>query len=872
MRKPDEAGRLLRQPLLDLLDRSHRYALTLLLAPAGAGKSTLLEQWCVRQGRRYVFLSLGSADADPVRFFRRLDRALRSELPDFEGFSYNELSVEAGVPAELVAEALVEGFSGVSEELTVIIDDFQHASHPLIQSVIGTLVYALPEHVHFVLGTRSHPDFSLSRLKLDDQLLVLDGHDLRLDPAELNRFAAHLLGRDLDDEESEHLYRLTEGWAAGVKLALLAGAGKERLPLETFTGSRPELVDYFAYVVLRDLSDQTRQFLLATALLDGVSAPLCDFILDTRESRSILDELVGRGLFIQPLAGRDGWYRYHPLFQEFLRDRLEGSNPETVPVLRRRAAQWFAANAEPHAALSHASQCQDDVFFHELLRECCARWIKSGEFNHVVTWVEPLPEETLLRDWELLVPLTGALIFSRRFHQAGYYLEALKSKRISPAGELGDYSMVPFLEILLQVFQHDSEFQLAADQEVLMRSASHHDIRAFALAMLAYHRLLHGDLEQAFAYGGQAKEVLGQLGYDYLESYADLILILCNRASGRMLEATQYTYEMCRRHTRHEGSQSWINGIIALAVVEYEQNNLDKARREAERLIPLVSSACATEVIANAYLTLSRILNISGQSVRGLRLLDDLERVLRLGGYERFLSQTAFERARHAFASGDTAELDRLVRNSNLDRRWRTDYDRGHTRYSEIWERQGLVVALWLRAHGRLDEAELVLRCLKRVLEDKGINTRAVVMTANIAVLRLEQGDQAEAMALLAEKIRFPGQSCFNRTLFDEAPGAGRWLAMGIREGMLVLPELYFTMFGPLLEASENPVSPAPAVEPLTSREQHILELLREGLSNEQISQSANVALSTTKWHLKNIYAKLGVANRTEAVVRAPRL
>lgn len=870
MRRPDHAGRLLRQPLLDLLDRSHRYSLTLLLAPAGAGKTTLLEQWCAQQQQAVVFFSLSNADSDPVRFFRRLDRALRARLPDFEGFSYNELSVEAGVPAELVAEALVEGFSQVDGELSVVIDDFQHASDSLIQSVVASLMHALPENVHFILGTRSHPQFSLSRLKLDDQLLMLDGHDLRLDLGELSRFSSHVLGRELDQDELEHLYKLTEGWAAGVKLALLAGAGKERLPLEAFTGTRPELVDYFAFVVLTDLSDRSRQFLLATALLDGLSVPLCDFILDSRESRAVLDELVARGLFIQPMAGREGWYRYHPLFQEFLRDRLSKVAPETIPVLRRRAAQWFFGSGELNTALVHASNSQDDDFFHGMLRECCNHWIKSGDFNLVVTWVEPLSEDTLLGDWQLLVPLTGALIFSRRFHQAGYYLDVLKGDQVSPTGVLGDYSMVPFLETLLQVFQHDSAFQLEADQELLVRTANHHDIRAFALAMLAYHRLLHGDLDEAVSYAAQAKAVLGQLGYDYLESYADLILILCNRASARMLEATQQTVEMHQRNAQRAGSQAWINGSIAMAVVEYEQNNLDQARRQAEQLIPLVSSACATEVIANAYLTLARILNVTGQPARGLRLLDDLERVLKLGGYERFLSQTAFERARHAFVIGDRSELDRLVKSSGLDKRWRHEYSAGH-RYSEIWERQGLVVALWLRANDQFKEAESVLRCLKRVLEKKGLHTRAVVVTANIAALRLVVGDEAEAMALLSEKIRFPGVHCFNRTMFDEAPGVTQWLELGMREGMLVMPELYMSMFGELLEDNAGMAAPEVAREQLTSKEQHILDLLLKGLNNEQISKTANVALSTTKWHLRNIYAKLGVANRTEAVVQANR-
>ena len=331
MRKPDDAGRLVRQPLLDLLDRSDRYALTLLLAPAGAGKSTLIDQWVAGSNQRQVVMSLNSGDQDPVRFFRRLDRALRAQVADFEGFSYNELSVEAGTPVGLVAEALADAFASITEPLTIVMDDFQHASHPMIQTVLDSLMHQLPANIHFVLATRSHPDFSLSRLKLEDQLLLLDGHDLRLDHDELRRLSATLLGRMLSDDELALLQQTTEGWAAGVKLALLAGAGKERLPLEAFSGSRPDLVDYFAHVVLGDLSTQTREFLLATAPLEALCAPLCDFMLDSKVSRQVLDELVARGLFLQPLPGRDGWYRYHPLFQEFLLDRLMGLSPASVP-------------------------------------------------------------------------------------------------------------------------------------------------------------------------------------------------------------------------------------------------------------------------------------------------------------------------------------------------------------------------------------------------------------------------------------------------------------------------------------------------------------------------------------------------------------
>jgi LuxR family maltose regulon positive regulatory protein len=262
------ADRVVRPELLDLVDRSRDFALTLILAPAGSGKTTLINQWQRSSDSQLTArLSLGRGDSDPLLFLQHLNNALRRTLPDFAVLSCNALNAEVD-QAEPLAAALADALNAVPHELFLLIDDFHYACAPLIQRIFARLLEDLPEHVHLIISSRSHPGFSLSRLKLEDQLLMIDSHDLRL-PAEYLPALCTALGVPLPDEaRTQDLLRLTEGWLAGLKLALLARSHAGHLTLDGVHSGQPELVDYFADVVLDGLPAPERDFLLATAILE----------------------------------------------------------------------------------------------------------------------------------------------------------------------------------------------------------------------------------------------------------------------------------------------------------------------------------------------------------------------------------------------------------------------------------------------------------------------------------------------------------------------------------------------------------------------------------------------------------------------------
>jgi len=853
-----------RPALLDRLDQAAAYTLTLLPAPAGSGKSTLLQQWrAARPQWQIATLSLTRRDADPVRFFSRLDAAVREVVPDFEGLSYNDLSAEAALPAAVLVDALLQALAEVRGPFFLLIDEFQFAGDPLIHAVLSGVLQGSPASLHWVIACRGQPQLALSRLQLEDRVQSIDRTEMCFSAAELDALCAHYCPA-LAPGQRQRLLVLTEGWAAGIKLALLAQAPAGPLRFS----DQPALLDYFAEVVIHDLPPAVHRFLLHTAALERFCEPLCDALLDgPGSSAPVLAYLQSRELFLHPVEDHPGWMRYHTLFQEFLLARLQAGAPETLDQLHRRAACWWRDHADEESALQHARQVADQHFFEQMLTQCCYLWHQRGDYTRIMHWLLALPEIQVVPNTDLCGPLIGALILSRRFNQARYYIDA--SLAVPPAerqGRFADAWTPAFLENMLLFFQRDCHFRIDDDQAVLLASTGQHDVRAFSLAIIAYHYLMHAEFDTALHYAQRAKDILSRLGYRYLESYADLSLVLCDRNRGRMLHATQSVHEMFRRYQPDAPGPAWVNAGTAMMVLHYEMNQLDQARHLGDSLLPRVSSSCATEVIAAAYLNMSRLFDLAGQTGRAQRLLQHLERILTLGNYDRVVSQLVHEKMRQAFVAGDHHRMEQVMTEYRLLPRLQAGEWQAAGDYDENRERAGMAVVLWLWSRQDYDRADGVLAARAGMLRRQGANARALVADACRVAGSWRRGRPGAARQHLKALVARYGLEALNRTAFDEAPGLALVVAEAHRLGEVTLPDIYLQMFASLLPSEQAPAA-APVTAALTAREAEILTLLRDGLSNREISETSGVAVTTIKWHMKNIFAKLGVSSRAEAIV-----
>ncbi len=855
-----------REELLELLRHCEQFPLTVLLAPAGSGKSTLLAHWqASRAPGSVVHYPLQARDNEPVRFFRHLAEAIRAQVEDFDVSWFNPFAAEMYQAPGVVGEYLVDALNRIDTRLYVVLDDFQFINQPTILDVLLAMLERLEGPVRVILSGRNHPGFSLSRLRLENKLLYIDQHDLRLSPTQIQQLNAHLGGPELSADYIDGLMAMTEGWMAGVKVALLAYARFGTVALERFNGSQPEIVDYFGHVVLKRLSPQMHDFLLSCALFERFDGELCDNVLERSGSALLLEDLAARELFMLPVAEQPGCYRYHALLHDFLAKRLSLHKPLEVPRLHGRAALVFRQRGELEPALQHAQRCGEPALFQALLEEACDLWVRTGHFAEVLKWLEPLSEVQLRESPRLLVPMILALTLSRRFHQARYCLDELATHSAGREGLEEPRRQV--LALNLELFQHDLAFDPEGRWPGLLEAGVSSDTRALHLTILAYHHLMHGRLERSIGLALEAKALLAQTGQLFLESYADLIIALCHRNAGRPTCARK---DVCQDYQRTQrSSPAWVNRATAMVVALYEQNQLAAAQQLCEDLMAMVTSSSATETIATVHITLSRLLYRRQSPGRAGRLLEQLSRILQLGNYARFASQVAQESMRQAFLDGRPAALDVLAQRLGIEERLATGEWERVQPYDECWERYGLSAVYWLVARGAQPRACRILKVLAQSLHKSEMKARALVVEANLLVLEAPQLNEEQQFKALLQLVERFGIVNINRSVFDEAPGFAEAVFGLLRAGRLQVPEAYSEAYAEFLLAESRPQEAplASLVSQLTEKEAEIFACLLRGLSNTEISASTGIALSTTKWHLKNIYSKLNLSGRTEAIL-----
>ncbi|MCR4510371.1 LuxR C-terminal-related transcriptional regulator [Pseudomonas sp. 32.2.56] len=860
------ANGVLRQSLLDLLGRSEDFALTLLLAPAGSGKSTLLQHWRARCAATLVHYPLQARDNDPLCFFRHLAEGIRAQVSDFDTSWFNPLALASGLSPRLLGELFGDALERVDGPLFIAFDDFQWIESRSILEVMAVLLEQLPSHVHLIIASRNHPGFALSQLKLENRLLCIDQHDLRLSAEQVQQLNHHLGGQALNPDYLDSLLGMTEGWVAGVKIALLAYARFGTQALQRFNGSQPEIVDYFGHVVLRQLPPPLREFLLCCGLFERFDGALCDHVLQRTGSALLLEELAERQLFLLPVENQPGSFRFHALLQDFLCRRLLIEEYARLDQLHSRAADYFMQLGEHEQALQHARHCACQQLFLGLLEQSCAAWVRSGQFGDILRWLEPLPEALLLAQPKLLGWLIAALSLSRRFHQAHYHLELLDGLQARAPGANLEPATRQFLALLLGLFEQDKDFEPPPTWRELLGPGQDLEIRACTLAVIAYQHLLAARLQEATRFASESKQLLAQCGHSFLESYTDLIIALCHRNAGR---ATHARKQVCLDYQGTDpASPAWVNRATAMVVVLYEQNQLDEAQQLCDELMAMVNSSSATEAIATVYITLSRLLHRRQQHARASRLLDQLSCILQLGNYARFVSQVAQESMRQAWLGGKAAAMDAVAQRYDLPARLQAGEWETVRPYDENWERLGLACVYWLQARGAQVQATRILKVLGAALQRSEMRARRLIVEANQLVLAAPTQSKTQQLEALSRLVEAHGIVNINRSVFDEAPGFAAGVLSLVQAGLLAVPDKYREHYAEFLQGEQT----VPPFDPLasgllTGREVEVFECLLSGLSNTQISDKTGIALSTTKWHLKNIYSKLNVSSRTEAIL-----
>ena len=855
-----------RDNLVSLLTHAEKFPLTVMVAPAGSGKSTLLKQWEENSDRLNVaHLDSSEPYNDIFHVLKLILDSIRKTVQVFDAPVIDLFRSDGEILATQIAQKVIQVLKSIDSELYLVLDDYQNIESSYSSDLLNTVIEALPKNIHIILSSRHYPQLNLSRLKIEDKLLQIDVNDLKFDALQVNELSKKLSGDYIDETYLHSIMQSTEGWVAGIKIALMDFYQQGPNGITSFDGKQPDLVEYLKAEVYRKLPGHIQQFLIKTAIFESFNAAVCDQFLGCSHSQSKINTLIRQGMFISSIDGNEGRYRYHSLLKDFLMLRIKQSYSEDeVNELHNLAGNAFLKHKDFQSALYHFKKSQGDEI-HEGVYSACEYWLKQGDFAKIILQLDDYSICQFSDHSKLLLIYIHALIFYRRFNQAKYYLDLIPQEiQISEDREI--IKDINFLKLCLGLFQQETQALASLSVHDLMAFDSGNGLRMFAGVFLAYFELQKGNINAALIAATKTKTRLSNLDYVLAESYVDLIIALCERHIGRGVEAVTYISQINLSHRYIKDSLAWVNLKTAMVVVHYEQNQLSKAKELCELLLPLINHSCVTEVIATIYLSLSRLLFIEGDRKKSTRVLVQFKRLLVFGYYQRFASQCVQESMRQAWLCGDVNRAAHLVGEYNLEKHSR-NLALLASQYNEVVERQVLALSYWYIFKSEYVKAESLLKELALKLDECGAISRSLVAKANLLMLDVHQKKESIAIQRLTVLLDCHGYMGFSRSVFDETPGLEKVFIMASKNNSIVIPELFNQVFSDLLN-EDKPIKKPLNFQSiaLTDKEQEVYLLLSAGLSNAEISQQSSTAISTTKWHLKNIYGKLGVANRSQAI------
>ncbi len=874
-----------------------RGGLVLVCAPAGFGKTALLADWLRSGDRPVAWLSLDTGDNDPARFWRHVVAALDRAQPGIGEQVAPLLGPSPSSLEGLVTVLINELAAHAGEKETVLVlDDYHLVEAREVHASLAFLVEHLPPGLQLVLASRSDPPLPLARLRARGQLTELRSDDLRFTAEEAAALLRESAGGALPGAAVAALVARTEGWAAGLQLAALSLRGRSDVAgfVAAFSGSHRYILDYLTGEVLDGQPEQVREFLLETSVLDRLSGELCDAVTGRDDGQTMLEHVEQAGLFLMPLDEVRGWWRYHRLFADLLRARVQQQQPDRVTALHRAAAAWYQERGLADDAVGHALAAGDTAWAARLIEQYFdATLYLRSEGATAQRWLAALPAELVQTRPRLLLAQVLLAATLGRAEAMEPPLDAAERALADAAPAVNEpfepsvgmaasmLGNIPALIALHRGFlaqlRGDAEGTAAlASQALAELGGDERLLSSTAQGLLAAAEWLRGRLaiaEQAFV----SSIADWQSGQPI--SWGVYQLGQVQRAQGR-LDAAAETYQKTLDIAAKTGpppSPPAGPAYVGLAEVAYQRNELDSALRQVSEGIALCRQFLYPAPLGSGLVTLAWIRQAHGDPGGALKAMDEAGRTALGPGVTGLLNPVPAQRARLLLAQGDVAGAARWAEERGLDPDGQPAYPR---------ESEYLALARVLLAQDRSGEA---LKLLERLLTaaSRQDRTGSVIEIGALRALALAAcGDQDAAVEALARALVLGFPQGYVRVFADEgapmgallarlaaAQKADRAAARGVPAGALAK----------VLRALDGKNDPQGAgrgaavvvpglVEQLTPRELEVLVLLAAGMPNPRIADQLVVTLDTVKKHVSHLLGKLGATNRTEAVARARQL
>lgn len=897
---PDLSDPMIERPeLLERLDVGLERRVTLVSAPAGAGKTTILTRWSQGCGLPVAWITLDRGDNHRASFLRYLIAAAVRLGLDLDIQEIARLNGEDRW--EEVLSAVINAANHEGREAALILDDYQSITDASVHACISFLVEHLPPGLHIVLSTRVDPELPLERWRARGYLLELRAHDLFFTPEMAMELVTLRLGSEISKKIAKSLHAWSEGWPALLHLITLAGVQAEGYwdASSLLLAGRRWSFDFLRAEIFALMPVEMQRFALRTAILDRLDADLCAAVTETRGGNDYFSRLERAGLLAVDVRSQGAPARWLAPWREFLLDELRRSfGDEEVADLHRRAMDVYTRRREIPRAIAHALRAGQTQGAVDLAQQGCQWILFSGDPRDAADILQELPSELILSSGRLCLCSAWVALMSGRFKDIDEYLAASERSLIGD-GSSGEGHFAgkshragqPAPSTLHSELNLAKAFFACVRGDALAARPHLDAIEARSLRdgnLVALHKLTSGMVERACGELSLAQNLLREAERAALASDNRFFVLTAlhelarlDADRGKIHSAAMRCQRAFNMTSGRPGMRRYFGASLLLEIVRlhYEWNELDAAERTWQRGYPLAKGTGNRNLSAAFEIWAAKIAHARGQMDESIQWLTSANRSLKNWTATPDLRGTMALQAALWLQLGDLPAAVRWAHATDLYASQMIDPSR---------ETEYLVLArIWL-AQAQAEKARSVLERLAERAEGSGRWGSLISILAYKALAHLASGQTQLAVAALQRALLLAEPEGYTRTFLDLGAEMARLLSLvweEIRresnsETRIVLEDYVRTLLAsmnthpaePFKNTEVEPPLTQALVEPLSNREVDVLVLIAAGMSNQQIAERLVVSIGTVKWHIINIYRKMNVHSRAQALALANRM
>lgn len=861
---PCQPDHMVRRPaLIEQLSQGLQRKLTVLTTPAGYGKTTLLSQWAAQASVPVVWLTLDQRDNEPKRFFSYLIAAIQQQYPEYGHELQALLDVTETPEPDFILPLLIADWAAISAEFALVLDDYQAIEAPPIHQALAFLLEHLPEHIHLFMGSRFVPEhLPLAKLRIRRQLGEMALSQLRFAPADIESFFQQQ-GVTLSAPQAALLAEKTEGWGLSLQLALLSmqESANPASALNSFSGRHRYVVDYLLEDIFPILPVDLQQFMLMTAIVPEFTASLCQMITGRPDCSLVLDELERKNTFLIPLDQQREWYRYHHLIREWLVHRLTQEQPALALDSHRQAARWYAQQGMFAQAITQAAQAADADFIAAVIVQQAFFMVACGEIKQLSEWFTHLSEPVILSNTTLATFYGWVRVLSQQLPLAAAWLDTMATTIVPEKADAHSWAAhLANMRATLARRRSDADAVIGYTREALSYPHSQEPF----IAAVAYFNLGIGYLlshrypdarqafEEAIAYNRQAGNTLTALAAQTCRARIYML-------QGELYEAErQYQQLLKDADHKHLSKHSLVGTIwIDLACIYAYRHQPVEMKQALKTGLSLTRQSYNTDSTYGYSNALQVLLTL--QEMRTATDLfaeaEDFARRKELAGLQPVLN---YQQLRLWHLSGKVEafqdQLPLLIQRVQADTQFRYPFDH-------------VTLIQWYLQKNQPFEALAYIEPLLHTLEQRGQWLHLPQLLGLKSRALYQQNQPQMVIAVLQQALKIAEPRGLIRGFSDVIQPLVTLLAEAISTVQSSKTPLDSQYLALLAEALGVPAFQS-GDSFLSEREQEFLRLLEAGLSNQAISEQLFVSLNTTKTHLKNIFRKLDVQNRTQAIAK----